>query len=57
MGISAAVESGDVDMSSLFDKSMDVQLESNMDDVKVKTSKGAGIAANLERIKKLKGGG
>jgi len=57
MGISAAVESDvPTDLSGLF-KGADQVLESNMDDVKIKQRAGGGIAANLARLKKLKGGG
>lgn len=57
MGISAAVE-GDaqVDFSGMFDGG-ESNLESNMDNIKVKQKAGGGIAANLARLKKLKGGG
>ena len=57
MGISAAVESDTpTDFTGLF-KGADQQLESNMEDVKLKQKSGGGIAANLARLKKLKGGG
>lgn len=57
MGISSAVE-GDAptDFSGLF-KGAEKDLESNMDDVTLKQKSGGGIAANLARLKKLKGGG
>ena len=56
MGVSAAVESdAPVDFSGLF-KDADKKLESNMDNVEVKKTEGGGIAANLARLKKLKGG-
>ncbi|MEO0479476.1 MAG: hypothetical protein AAF196_08355 [Planctomycetota bacterium] len=57
MGISSAVDAGDVDLSSMFDQTEDVELESNLDSMEVKAKSGTGIAANLERLKKLKGGG
>lgn len=57
MGISAAVESdAPTDFSGLF-KDTGENLESNMDNVKLKQKAGGGIAANLARLKKLKGGG
>jgi chromosome segregation ATPase len=56
MGVSAAVESNTpMDFSSLFaDDSK--SLESNMDNIEVKKKSGGGIAGNLARLKKLKGG-
>ncbi len=57
MGISSAVEAGDVSFDGLFAHGQDENLESNMDDVQVKKKTGGGIAANLARLKKLKGGG
>ncbi|MCB9877130.1 MAG: hypothetical protein H6835_05955 [Planctomycetes bacterium] len=57
MGVSAAV-GGDAptDFGSLFDAG-ESKLESNMDNIQVKQKAGGGIAANLARLKKLKGGG
>lgn len=57
MGVSAAVE-GDapVDFGGLF-KDTGKTLESNIDNIEVKQKAGGGIAANLARLKKLKGGG
>jgi hypothetical protein len=55
MGISAAVEGGEVKFDGLF-KSADKDLESNMGNVEVKQKSGGGIAANLAKLKKLKGG-
>lgn len=57
MGISSAV-GGDqpVDLGGLF-KSADAGLESNINTVETKQKSGGGIAANLARLKKLKGGG
>ena len=57
MGVSAAV-AGDqpVDFGGLF-KDQGKELESNMDNIEVKQKSGGGIAANLARLKKLKGGG
>lgn len=56
MGISAAVEGEEVKFDGLF-KDTGKTLESNMDNIQVKKKAGGGIAANLERLKKLKGGG
>lgn len=56
MGVSAAVDSdAPVDFSGLF-KEADKKLESNMENIEVKKTEGGGIAANLARLKKLKGG-
>lgn len=57
MGISSAVE-GDapVDFGGLFNDT-DSNLESNMENIQVKKKTGGGIAANLAKLKKLKGGG
>ena len=55
MGISSAVEGDEVSFDGLFDES-NTSLESNMDNIQVKNKAGSGIAANLERLKKLKGG-
>lgn len=57
MGVSAAVESdAPVDFGGLF-KDTGKSLESNMENIEVKQKAGGGIAANLARLKKLKGGG
>lgn len=57
MGVSAAVESdAPVDFGGLF-KDTGKELESNMDNIEIKQKAGGGIAANLARLKKLKGGG
>ncbi|MBK8096654.1 MAG: hypothetical protein IPK26_06075 [Planctomycetes bacterium] len=56
MGVSGAVEAGDVKFDGMF-KDDGKQLESNMDNIQVKQKAGGGIAANLARLKKLKGGG
>ncbi len=56
MGISAAVEGEEVKFDGLF-KDTGKDLESNMNNIQVKQKSGGGIAANLERLKKLKGGG
>jgi hypothetical protein len=55
MGISGAVEAGPVSFEGLF-KGESEKLESNMDSIEVQTKKAGGIAANLEKLKKLKGG-
>lgn len=57
MGVSAAVESDTpVDFGGLF-KDADKALESNIANIEVKQKSGGGIAGNLARLKKLKGGG
>lgn len=56
MGVSAAAEAGAPDLAGLFKHGDEVKLESNMANVSVKAKSGAGISANLERLKKLKGG-
>jgi hypothetical protein len=56
MGISGAVEAGPVSYEGLF-KGEGEKLESNMDSIEVHKKKAGGIAANLEKLKKLKGGG
>lgn len=57
MGVSAAVESHTpVDFSNLF-RDDGKSLESNMDNIEVKQKSAGGIAGNLARLKKLKGGG
>ncbi|HEX5050823.1 MAG TPA: hypothetical protein VFZ65_03545 [Planctomycetota bacterium] len=57
MGVSSAVESdAPLDFGGLF-RDSDKSLESNMDNIQVKQKAGGGIAANLARLKKLKGGG
>lgn len=55
MGISSAVEGGEVSFDGLF-KDTGKQLESNMENIQVKQKAGGGIAANLAKLKKLKGG-
>lgn len=57
MGISSAVEAENVDYSQMFAQSDDVELESNLDTMDVKAKAGTGIAANLDRLRKLKNGG
>jgi DNA repair exonuclease SbcCD ATPase subunit len=57
MGVSAAVDSDSpVDFSGMF-KDTGKDLESNMQNIDIKQKAGGGIAANLARLKKLKGGG
>ena len=57
MGISAAVDSNaPVDFGGLF-KDTGKELESNIENIEIKQKSGGGIAANLARLKKLKGGG
>ena len=57
MGVSAAVESdAPLDFGNLFKDDGAKSLESNMDNIEVKQKSGGGIAANLARLKKLKGG-
>jgi len=57
MGVSGAVETDPVNLEALFKNHDDIQLESNIDSIDVKQKKAGGIAANLEKLKKLKGGG
>jgi hypothetical protein len=57
MGISSAVEAGDVKLDGLFNTDVAEGLESNMDDVQVTRKTGSGIGGNLEKLKKLKGDG
>ena len=57
MGVSGAVESdAPMDFGGLF-RDADKSLESNMANIEVKKKSGGGIAGNLARLKKLKGGG
>lgn len=57
VGVSAAVEStAPIDFGGLFRDDGGKTLESNMDNIEVKQKSGGGIAANLARLKKLKGG-
>lgn len=57
MGVSAAVGSdAPMDFGGLF-RDADKALESNMANIEVKKKSGGGIAGNLARLKKLKGGG
>jgi hypothetical protein len=57
MGISSAVAADQVKFDALFNDTDGAKIESNMDDMQIKQKSGAGIAANLARLKKLKGGG
>lgn len=57
MGVSSAVQSDAPNLAALFKHEDSKKLESNLDNVTVKAKSGTGIAANLERLKKLKGGG
>ncbi len=58
MGVSAAVDTSELDFDGLVSHAVDgVDLESNMGSVEVEQRASSGIAANLARIKKLKGGG
>jgi hypothetical protein len=57
LGVSGAVEVDPAQLDGLLKHMDDVKLESNMSDVDVKKKSGAGIAGNLARLKKLKGGG
>ena len=58
MGVSSAVESDKpLDFGGMFGDDQQVELESNMDNIKVKQKSAGGIAANLAKLKKLKGGG
>ena len=57
MGVTSAVES-DIDYSTLVNSTMaedEPDLESNMDAVDIEKREGAGIEANLARMKKLRG--
>jgi len=56
MGISSAVETHEIKLDSLFGDDEQLELESNIEDLQLKKNTGAGIAGNLERLKKLKGG-
>lgn len=55
MGVSSAVEGDAVDFGALF-RDDGKSLESNMANIEVKQKAGGGIAGNLARLKKLKGG-
>jgi hypothetical protein len=57
IGVSSAVDTGPVDIGSLFSKHDDKPLESNLDSLQLKQKSAGGIADNLAKLKKLKGGG
>lgn len=57
LGVSSAVEARNVKFDGLFEKTASANLESNMDSVQMKKKQEGGIAANLERLRKLKGDG
>lgn len=58
MGVSSAVESdAPMDFGNMFNDDGEAKLESNMENIKVKQKAAGGIAANLAKLKKLKGGG
>ncbi|MDA0374553.1 MAG: hypothetical protein O2865_12265 [Planctomycetota bacterium] len=57
MGISSAVEADQSSLDGLFANLDEQRVESNLDSVEVKKRQAGGIAANLARLKKLKGGG
>jgi hypothetical protein len=57
MGISSAVEADQSNLDGLFANLDEQSVESNLDSVEVKQRQAGGIAANLARLKKLKGGG
>lgn len=54
VGLHEAVEGEEVKLDGLFTDHGDEELENNLDTVQVKERSGAGIAANLERMKKLR---
>ncbi len=54
VGIHEAVEGEEVKLDGLFTDHGDEEMENNLDTVQVKERSGAGIAANLERMKKLR---
>lgn len=56
MGISSAIEADAVNLEALFSDLPDQKVESNLDTMEVKQRQSGGIAANLARLKKLKGG-
>ena len=58
MGVSSAVEDDSpLDFGTMFDDDQQVDLEANMDNIKVKTKSAGSIADSLAKLKKLKGGG
>ena len=57
MGVSAAVGSDNpVDLGGMFREDIDKDLESNMQNIQPKQKAAGGIAGNLAKLKKLKGG-
>ncbi len=54
VGIHEAVEGEEVKLDGLFADHGEEEMENNLDTVQVKERSGAGIAANLERMKKLR---
>lgn len=54
VGLHEAVEGEEVKLDGLFTDHGDEEMENNLDTVQVKERSGAGIAANLERMKKLR---
>lgn len=53
---SFVTESGDVDLSALFDNTKTQKIESNLDQVKLKTKKSGSMKGKLSKLKKLRGG-
>ena len=49
------VAADDVQLAALFNQDYETELESNIQDVQLKKAAGAGIAGNLERLRKLRG--
>ena len=49
------VEADSVHLAGLFSQDYESELESNIQDVQLKKAAGAGIAGNLERLRKLRG--
>ncbi|MCC6670858.1 MAG: hypothetical protein IT458_07350 [Planctomycetes bacterium] len=56
VGVSSAVEADAVDYSRIFAKGDDKKMESNLDTMQVQQKSAGGIAGNLAKLKKLKGG-
>jgi hypothetical protein len=57
IGVSSAVEGDAVKFDALFKHDEETKLESNIDSVQIKQKAGGGIGSNLDRLRKLKGGG
>ena len=55
MGVSAAVDAAELNFDGMF-KDTGKTLESNMANIEIKKKEGGGIATNLAKLKKLKGG-